>query len=112
MNDYQLHYRRVWSRAFSEFFGWTEEEITKWSEPFLEQMDGPNLVINEPPIYYVAREWASQQSHYDQLSQRDRLRLIERIENILKGGGVGWDFPEPYDFQRAKNEIVKLLKIT
>ena len=109
MNAEQERYLRTWRKALSELLGWTDTEIGRWSQPFIKRMEGPNLLISESPMYYVARECASQHPYYDELSQRQRLKLTVEIEQVLKGGGSGWDFPKGYNFAGAKREIEKLL---
>ena len=110
MNAYQIRYLRIWRRAFLEFFGWAKEETACWAQPLLERMDPPGMVINDPPLYYVARELASKEDYYDRLSQRKRSELIDEIEKILDGNVKGRVFPKDFDFLRAKKKIEKLLR--
>jgi hypothetical protein len=109
MNDHQSHYLKIWNIAFSAFLGWSEEETAKWAEPLIVRMDRPNLVINESPMFYVARELVWRQSYCDQLSQAKRDRLIEAVEMVMKEGGIGWDFRPGFNFPDAKRQIERLL---
>ena len=111
MNTYQSHYLRVRKKAFNEFSGWEEDETVRWANPLIKLMErAGGVVINETPMFYVARELASHQEYYDKLAQRGRQDLIVALERVLNGGGSGQDFPPAYDFSTAKAEIQKVLE--
>ncbi len=108
MNSYQTEYLRIWKKAFAEFLGWSEEQTTSWAQPLLADMDPPGMVINEPPLYYVARELAWAQPFMDDLSQRGREELIHAIENIL-APSHDRSFASDFDFGAARRQIDKLV---
>ena len=106
-----MHYLSVWRRAFQELLGWQDDDTSLWSKSLLTLMEkSGGVVISEPPLYYVARELAVRQSFYDELTQREKLALIEAVEDVLYGGGDGGDFPQGYNFANAKNNIESVFR--
>ena len=108
MNSYQIEYLEVWKVAFHQFLGWTENQIVAWAKPLLDAMDPLGMVINEPPLFYVARELAASQSYYDDLSQRARFDLIRDVQHILSPNHER-SFPQGFDFAAAKANLQRLL---
>jgi len=109
MNAYQKEYLETWKVAFAQFLCWSEAQILDWAEPRLERMDPPGMIINEPPLFYVAREVAYSQPYYDELSQRERWDLIRTIQDVLAPGHIR-NFPADFDFNKARRELEELLK--
>ena len=66
------------------------------------------MVINEPPLYYVARELASSQPYYDELAQRARFELIRAAQDVLAPDKDGRNFPSHFDFDAAKAKLGQL----
>jgi hypothetical protein len=108
MNAYQTEYLNIWKQAFHEFLGWSVEQTVSWAQPLLEMMDPPGMVINEPPLYYVAREIAWEQSQFEGRSQRDREDFIRAIQSILAPDHAR-AFGESFDFTAARGRLDKLL---
>src|SRR5712692_8287049 len=109
MNAYQSEYLEIWKVAFAQFLGWSEAQILDWAKPRLEGMDPPGIIINEPPLFYVAREVAYSQPYYDELSQRERWDLIRTIQDVLAPGHVR-NFASDFDFDAARSQLAKLLR--
>src|SRR5712672_2894810 len=109
LNSYQTEYFETWKEAFAQFLGWSVEQTASWAQPLLEDLELPGMVLNEPPFYYVARELASNQSFYDELSRRDEQELILAIEAIL-GPDHARNFPPGFDFDAAKRKLETLLR--
>ena len=110
MNMYQKEYLETWKAAFSRFLNWNEQQILEWAKPRLEKMDPPGITINEPPLFYVAREIACNQSFYDDLSQSGKWDFIRAIQDVLAPDKAGRAFPEDFDFDAAKNKLRQLLR--
>jgi hypothetical protein len=87
-----------------------EEKTADWAKPLLHVMEPPGMVINEPPLYYVARELASGQPYYDELSQRQRFELICTVQDVLAPDKGGRNFPPGFDFNAARSKLDKLLR--
>src|SRR5258708_34924838 len=109
MNSYQTEYLEVWKKAFPEFLGWREGQALNWSIPRLDAMAPPGMIINDPPLYYVAREIAYLQSSIDELSQSGRDDLIRDIEEILDPKNDRGFAPD-YDFDKTRRKIESLLR--
>lgn len=105
MNSYQTEYLQTWKVAFAQFLGWSEERTVLWAKPLIADLEEPGMVLNEPPLYYVAREMASRQPFYDELTQRERHDLIRTVEFALSPDR---DFPEGFDFSSARMKIEKI----
>ena len=110
MNSYQTEYLQAWKTAFAQFLGWSEEKTIEWAAPLLNALDPPGMVINEPPLYYVARELVSSQPYYDELAQRQRFELIRAIQDVLAPDKAGRDFPPSFDFGGARTKLERLLR--
>jgi hypothetical protein len=109
VNTYQTEYLSVWKQAFAKLLSWSAEQTTSWAQPLLAMMDPPGMIINEPPLYYVAREIAWQQSFFEKLPQRRRSELIREIQNILDPNHSR-TFECNFDFKAAKIRIDMLLR--
>jgi len=109
MNSYQAEYLAIWKVAFAEFLGWDEAETTEWAKPLLDDLRLPGMVLNEPPLFYVARELVSRQPYYDELSQRERWDSIRHVEGVLSPGHAR-GFSDDYDFGAAKQSVRHLLR--
>ena len=110
MNSHQMEYLKTWNEAFAQFLGWNEEQTVSWAKPLLEDLALPGAVLNEPPLYYVARELASSQGYYYELSQRARFELIRTIQDVLAPDKAGRKFPSGFDFDSARRELDKVLR--
>lgn len=108
MNAYQTEYFAIWKNAFAQLLGWSEAETIAWAKPLLRDMDPPGMVINEPPLYYVARELAWGNDFFDELTQSGRHELIRSIEFTLSPSGKR-DISLDFDFHAAKAEIDRLI---
>jgi len=111
VNSYQIEYLGIWKTAFAKFLGWSEEETLLWAETLLVGMNPPGMVINEPPLYYVARELAWRQPCFDDLSQREGFELIRGLQNILAPNHER-GFAPGFDFEQARNQIGELARNT
>jgi hypothetical protein len=109
MNSYQTEYLQTWKEAFAQLLGWSEEQTASWAKPLLEDLALPGMVLNEPPLFYVARELASGQPYYDELSQRGRWELIRAAQDVLAPDKAGRNFPPGFDFKAAKGKLGRLL---
>jgi hypothetical protein len=109
MNSYQVEYLAIWKVAFAEFLGWNEAQTFEWATPFLKDLAMPGAVLNEPPLFYVARELASRQPYYDDLSQTARWDFIREVEGVLSPGHAR-GFSDEYDFMAAKQAMQGLLR--
>jgi hypothetical protein len=109
MNSHQVEYLAIWKVAFAEFLGWNEAQTSEWAKPLLDDLDMPGAVLNESPLFYVARELASRQPYYDDLSQTARWDFIREVEGVLSPGHAR-DFSDEYDFVAAKQVIQRLLR--
>jgi hypothetical protein len=110
MNTYQIEYLRAWKEAFAQFLGWSEHKTLSWAKPLLDGMDPPGMVINEPPLYYVAREMAALQPYYDDLSQTRRFELGRAVQDVLAPDLAGREFPPGFDFDAARRKLDRLLR--
>jgi len=109
MNSYQAEYLAIWNVAFAEFLDWNDAQTSEWAKPLLNDLGLPGIVLNEPPLYYVARELASRQPYYDDLSQRERCDFIRDVEGVLSPGHER-GFSDDYDFVAAKQAMLHLLR--
>ena len=109
MNSYQAEYLAIWKVAFAEFLGWNDARTSEWAKPLLDNLGLPGMVLNEAPLFYVARELASSQPHYDALSQRERSDFIRDVEGVLSPGRAR-GFSDDYDFEAAKQAVRGMLR--
>jgi hypothetical protein len=109
MNSYQVEYLGVWMVAFAQFLGWTDAQIFEWAKPRLEGMEPPGMVINEPPLFYVARELACRQPYYDVLSQHERWDFVRAVQDILSPNHAR-GFSDNFDFVAAKYKLRALFR--
>ena len=99
----------IWKVAFAEFLGWNDAQTSEWAKPLLDDLGLPGAVLNEPPLFYVARELASSQPYYDDLSQRDRWDFIREVEGVLSLGHAR-GFSDDYDFEAARQALQGMLR--
>jgi hypothetical protein len=109
MNSYQAEYLAIWKVAFAEFLGWNDAQTCDWARALLDDLALPGMVLNEPPLFYVARELASSQPYYDDLSQRERWDFIRDVEGVLSPGHAR-GFSDDYDFEGAKQAVRGMLR--
>jgi hypothetical protein len=109
MNSYQAEYLAIWKVAFAEFLGWGEAQTSEWAKPLLDDLATRGMVLNEPPLFYVARELASRQPYYDELSQRERWDFIRAVEGVLSPSHAR-GFSDDYDFVAAEQAMQRVLR--
>jgi len=110
MNSYQTDYLSVWKTAFAQFLGWGEEQILSWAKLGLEDLAIPGIVLNKPPLYYVARELVWSQPYCEKFSQAERDELIGVVLDVLSMKHTLRVFPPGYDFDKTRNTLKTLLE--
>ena len=109
MNSYQAEYLGIWKVAFAQFLGWRDAHTSEWAKPLLDGLDSPGMVLNEPPLFYVARELASSQPYYEDLSQRERWDFIRDVQGVLSPSHAR-GFSDDFDFVAVKDSLQRLLR--
>jgi len=110
VNQYQTEYLNIWKRGVPCLLGWTEQEFTQWATPKIEDLALPGVVLNEPPLYYVAEAIVWNAENIDEIPMVVRERLIRSIEHKILGPNFVRDFPSGFDFEAAKQTIDSLIK--
>src|SRR3954447_19426816 len=108
MNSHQTEYLAIWNTAFTEFLGWSDAQTSEWAKPLLDNLGLPGMALNEPPLFYVARELACSQPYYDELSQLERWDFIRELQDVLAPLHAR-GFPDNYDFATARQAVRDLL---
>lgn len=88
--------------------GWTEAETRAWASPLIDDMDAA-MLTTETPMFYLARGIVDEKASIDRLTQKDQHDLIRSVENILKEGNCGSEFPIGFDFLRASNAVQRII---
>jgi hypothetical protein len=110
MNSYQTEYMNVWIQGFQGLLGWSESQTMLWAAPLLQNMEPPGMIINETPIYYIARELVDRRQDVQSLLPRDREYLIRAAETILRDKGGGGEFRKAFNFAEANKRLENLFK--
>jgi hypothetical protein len=110
MNIYQIEYLTIWKVAFRGLLGWSEKQTVHWAQPLLEGLDAPGIALNEPPLYYVARELVNCRPYTERLPGAQRDMLVREVEGVLSANNRLRGFPPGFQFEDVSRDLNALLE--
>ncbi len=110
MNQYQTEYLNVWKRGIPFLLGWSDEQLMQWAATKIQDLSLPGMVLNEPPLYYIAEAIVWNAEDIEEMPVVVRERLVRDIEHDILGPNFARDFRLGFDFESAKGAIDSLIK--
>jgi hypothetical protein len=104
------HYLQTWTHVLGIFLGWSEDEVMRWADRYIEFMNetGMGIFYHETPIYYIVPELVPG-ALARKLDAHELMSLDARIETTIYNGDSCCDSRPDFDWHAARDRVERVL---